>query len=62
MISPQVKQQCTRTLLQNIYNSVIDRILVLFQPTGDIVGHDTGIVGDGKVGILKYKECENEIK
>merc|ERR1719232_375743 len=38
--------------LEDLDNSVIDRILVLLQPVGDVVGHDAGIVGDGKVSVL----------
>ena len=37
-------------MLGHLDHRVIDRILVLIQPAGDIVRHNPGIVGDGKVG------------
>merc|ERR1712088_474914 len=38
--------------LHHFHNGVVDRILVLLQPSSDVVGHDSGVVGDGKVGVL----------
>ena len=34
------------------YHSVVDWVLVLLKPTGDVVGHNSGIVRDSKVSIL----------
>ena len=56
MIEPEVdKKLAGGSALHDLHHGVIDRILVLLQPAGDIIRHDTGIVRDGKVGILKYK-------
>merc|ERR1719412_272438 len=38
--------------LHHFHNGVVDGILVLLQPSSDVVGHDSGVVGDGKVGVL----------
>ena len=38
--------------LHHFHRSVIHRVLVLSQPAGDIVGHDTSVVGDSEVSIL----------
>merc|ERR1719310_1419859 len=53
MISPQVNQELGfRSGLEDLNNAVIDRVLVLLKPVGDIVGHNTSIVRQGKVSIL----------
>merc|ERR1719412_967422 len=39
-------------VFKNLNNSFIDGILVLLQPSSDIVGHSTSIVDTGKVSIL----------
>merc|ERR1719239_84676 len=53
VVSPQVDKQINlRSRFENFNNRVIDRILVLLKPVGDIVGHNTSIMGDGKVSIL----------
>ena len=41
-----------RCALHDFDNGVVDRVLVLLQPVGHIVGHDSSIVRDGKVGVL----------
>merc|ERR1719367_1342625 len=38
--------------LHDLDDSVIDGVLVLLKPSSDVVGHDTGVVRDGKVGVL----------
>merc|ERR1719336_3549149 len=38
--------------LEDLDNSVVDRILVLLQPASNVVGHNTSVVRDGKVSIL----------
>ena len=38
--------------LHHLDDSVVDRVLVLLKPPSDVVGHDTGVVGDGEVGVL----------
>merc|ERR1719327_1550327 len=38
--------------LHDLDDSVIDGVLVLLKPSSDVVGHDTGVMRDGKVGIL----------
>merc|ERR1719323_1571537 len=53
MISPEQNQELTGAGgLEDLNNSVVDRVLVLLQPSGDIVGHNTSVVRDGKVSIL----------
>merc|ERR1712079_644820 len=53
VVSPEEDQQLAGAGgLEDLDNSVIDGVLVLLKPVGDIVGHDTSIVRDGKVGIL----------
>ena len=31
---------------------VVDGVFVLLKPVGDVIGHNSSIVGDGKVGVL----------
>merc|ERR1711994_873420 len=38
--------------LEDLNHAVVDGVLVLLQPASDVVGHDTGVVRDGKVSIL----------
>merc|ERR1719367_1423150 len=38
--------------LHDLDDSVVDGVLVLLKPSSDVVGHDTSVVRDGKVGIL----------
>merc|ERR1719166_170389 len=38
--------------LEHLHNGVVDGVLVLLQPAGDVVGHDTGVVRDGEVSVL----------
>ena len=53
VVAPQVDEQDARGgRLHQLDHGVVDRVLVLVQPSGDVVGHDAGIVGDGKVGVL----------
>ena len=50
---PQENQQSIgRLALHHFDHRVVDGVLVLLQPSGDVVGHDSGVVGDGKVGVL----------
>merc|ERR1719278_1561834 len=41
-----------RLALHDFDNRVVDGVLVLLEPSSDVVGHDSGIVGDGEVGVL----------
>merc|ERR1712079_426834 len=53
VVSPEEDQQLAGAGgLEDLDNGVVDGVLVLLKPVGDIVGHDTSIVRDGKVGIL----------
>merc|ERR1719323_435986 len=53
MISPEQNQELAGAGgLEDLNNSVVDRILVLLQPSGDIVGDNTSVVRDGEVSIL----------
>ena len=53
MVEPKMNKKLVGACrLENLDHSVVDRVLVLLQPTGDIVGDDAGIVGDGEVSIL----------
>merc|ERR1711972_389328 len=51
MVMPEEFHKLARASLKNIDNGVIDRILILFQPSSYIVADSTSIVNDGKVGI-----------
>ena len=52
-LKPHLDQKLTfRCWFHDLDHRVVDRILVLLQPVGDIVGHNTSIVRDGKVSIL----------
>merc|ERR1712127_404331 len=53
VVLPQQHQQ--RTFgggLHDLNHRVVDRVLVLVQPVGDVVGHNTSVVRDGKVTVL----------
>merc|ERR1719357_2136147 len=53
MVEPKVDQQfAARRRLHDLNNRIVDWVLVLLQPVGDVVGHDAGVVGDRKVGVL----------
>merc|ERR1719249_461601 len=53
VVFPQENQQSIgRLALHHFDHRVVDGVLVLLQPSSDVVGHDSGVVGDGKVGIL----------
>merc|ERR1719208_685118 len=53
MIQPTMDQQRhSAGGLEDLNNSVVDRVLVLLKPSSDIVGHNTSIMRDGKVSIL----------
>merc|ERR1711970_1616738 len=53
VVKPQVGQQhAGRSGLHDLHNSVVDRVLVLLEPPSHVVGHDTGVVRDSKVGVL----------
>merc|ERR1719211_473054 len=54
MVSPQMLHQSTagHAVLQELDNSLVDRVLVLLQPASHVVGDGAGVVDDGKVGIL----------
>ena len=38
--------------LDHLNDGVVNRVLVLLQPSSDVVGHNTGVVRDGEVGVL----------
>ena len=53
MIEPEVdKKLAGGSALHDLHHGVVDRILVLLQPVGHVVGHNSGVVRDGKVGVL----------
>merc|ERR1719367_841363 len=53
VVLPQVDEKdAVASALHDLHNSVVDRVLVLLQPVGDVVGPDASVVGDGKVGVL----------
>merc|ERR1719234_635432 len=52
MISEEIDHQSIVTTLQKVDHSVVDLILVLSQPVGDVVVDDTGVVSKSKVGVL----------
>lgn len=39
-------------LLELVHNSVVERVLVLLEPAGEVVGHRAGVVDDGEVRLL----------
>merc|ERR1719266_63288 len=38
--------------LEDLHHGVVDGVLVLLQPAGDVVGHDAGVVRNGEVSVL----------
>ena len=48
----EVDHQLIVAFLQHIDHCVVDLILVLRQPVGDVVVDDAGVVRQGKVGVL----------
>merc|ERR1719323_96697 len=53
VISPEQNQELAGAGgLEDLDNSVVDRILVLLQPSGDIVGDNTSVERDGEVSVL----------
>merc|ERR1719400_1497 len=53
VVFPEENQQGVSGLaLHDLDHRVVDGVLVLLKPSSDIVRHDTGVVGDGKVGVL----------
>merc|ERR1719347_1978108 len=53
VVFPQKNQQSiSRLALHDFDHRVVDGILVLLEPSSDVVGHDSGVVGDGEVGVL----------
>ena len=53
MVEPKMNKKLVGACrLENLDHGVVDRVLVLLQPTGDVVRDDAGIVGDGEVSIL----------
>ena len=53
MVVPQLDQQLAGAVLHDVHHGVIDGVLVLLQPPGDVVADRPGVVDDGKVGILR---------
>ena len=43
--------QLVATVLDQLNNGVVEGILVLLQPSSQVVGHSGGVVDDGKVCI-----------
>merc|ERR1719264_1886767 len=53
MIEPELDKKLARgCALHDLHHGVVDGVLVLLRPVGHIVGHDAGVVGDGKVSVL----------
>merc|ERR1711963_455123 len=53
MVGPEENQELTGAGgLHDLNNSVVDGILVLLQPSSDVVGHNTSVVRNGKVSIF----------
>merc|ERR1719340_359496 len=52
VVSEEVDNQSVVGLLQLVHNSVIDRILVLVQPVGQVVVDNTGVMSNSKVSIV----------
>ena len=48
----EVDHQLVVAFLQHVDHRVVDLILVLCQPVGDVVVDDAGVVRQGKVGVL----------
>merc|ERR1719166_897383 len=53
VIGPEKGQQLTLGGgLEHLHHAVVNGVLVLLQPAGDVVGHDTGVVRNGEVSVL----------
>merc|ERR1719210_2405328 len=51
MVSETLNSKSIATVLDQLNNGVIERILVLLQPASQVVGDSGGVVDDGKVSI-----------
>ena len=51
MVSPNFLDQLAGTLLEQIDDSVVQGVLVLLEPSRQIVGDSSGVVDDGEVGL-----------
>ena len=51
MVSEAGNSQGVGSILDHLDNGVIERILVLLQPSGQVVGHGGGVVNNGEVRI-----------
>merc|ERR1719237_421948 len=53
VVFPEKHQQSTGGGgLHHFHNGVVHGVLVFVKPVGDVVRHNAGVVGDGKVGVL----------
>ena len=52
MVSKDVDDQLVGAVLEDVNNGVIERVLVLLQPPGQVVGDRSGIMDDRKVSVL----------
>merc|ERR1719397_701362 len=53
VVFPQENQKCiSRLAFHDFDDRVVDGVLVLLEPSSDVVRHNAGVVGDGKVGVL----------
>ena len=52
MIPEQIDHQFIGGLLELVDNGIVEGILVLVQPVGQVVVDDAGVVSDGEVGVL----------
>merc|ERR1712012_368466 len=53
VVLPKVDEELARAgALHDLNNGIVDGVLVLLEPVGHVVGHDTSVVRDGKVSVL----------
>ena len=51
MIGKALDGKRVRAVLDHLHDRVVQGVLVLLQPAGEVVGHGGGVVDDGKVSV-----------
>jgi hypothetical protein len=55
MVSIEFDKESVGSLLELVDDSVVEGILVLLEPSGDVVGDSTGVMSDGEVTFLESR-------
>ena len=58
VVSEALNSHGVATILDHLDDGVVERILILLQPAGQVVGDGGGVVDDGKVSVRICWSCE----